>query len=234
LTARPLLVLLALASCSIDDRTLRVSGACVTPAGGGLVSDFSPARPGICPAGICAPDLVGRPTVSLGTAGITGLAFPYGSPGLDAIALTLAATPSEGDATPGQALRALLDSGSLRVDASIGHVGFALQFLACVDTSAFSAVSFTAGGTLGSCPLRFAAQFKPADAGTLGTPCPVDECFATSSVPVASGTTTLTFADAGRGTSNMLAGLQWEVTVPDDPPGGCRADFTIDDIRLVR
>ena len=38
--------------CSIDDRTLKVSGACVTPPAGGLISDFSAARPQPCPAGI--------------------------------------------------------------------------------------------------------------------------------------------------------------------------------------
>jgi hypothetical protein len=84
---------------------------------------------------------------------------------------------------------------------------------------------------IGSCGLRFAASFKPADAGTLGVPCPIDECHAAASVAVGPGTTTLTFA-GGVGAS-ALAGLQWEVTVPDDAPGGCTADFTIDDIPLV-
>jgi hypothetical protein len=231
LTTRASLVLLALASCSVDDRKLQVIGACVAPGTGGLVADFSDARPGTCIAGLCSPDLVGSPTVSLGTTRIEGLVVPYRSPGLQTIALTLAASQPEGDAAPGQALRAIVDSRSLPIDASIAHEGLALEFIACLDASAYSGVSFATAGDLGSCGLRFAAAFTSADAGTLGIPCPIDECHAASSVAVAPGTTTLTFAGGGNG--HVLAGLQWEFTVPDDPPGGCTADFTIDDIRLV-
>jgi hypothetical protein len=226
-----LLVLLALASCSVDDRKLQVTGACVAPGTEGLVADFSDARPGTCISGLCSPDLVGSPTVSLGTTRIEGVVVPYRSPGLQTIALTLAASQPEGDAAPGQALRAIADSGSLPINASIAYEGFALQFISCLDTSGYSGISFAIAGNLGSCGLRFAAAFKSADAGTLGVPCPIDECHAASSVPVVPGTTTLTFAG---GSLHALAGVQWEVTVPDDPPGGCIADFTIDDIRLVQ
>jgi hypothetical protein len=227
------LLVLAFASCAVDDRKLRVLGACVPPGTGGLVADFSFARAGTCVTGVCAPDLASSPTVWLGGRDINGLVFPYRFASLDVIALGLVATPPEGDAAVGQALRAFVQSGPLPVDVSIGHEGFALQLNACLDTSAYSGVSFTAGGDIGPCALRFAARFKEADAGAFVFPCPIDECFATSSVAVAPGTTTLTFADGGSGASRMLAGLQWEVTVPDDPPGGCRADFTIDDIQLL-
>ena len=230
------LVLLALASCAVDDRKLHVAGACVTPGTGGLVSDFAVAYSSTCPAGVCAPDLVGRPAVSLGGPDIQGLLFPYRSPGVDLIGLALASTPPDGDAAAEQALRAALRSGTPPADASIHYAGFESQFNACIDTSAYSGISFTTGGDLGNCGFRFAAVFRAADAGTFAAPCPIDECFAASNVAVASGgTTTLSFGDAaGRsGGQTVLTGLQWEVTVPDNPPGGCNADFTIDDIRLV-
>ena len=30
-----------------------------------------------------------------------------------------------------------------------------------------------------------------------------------------------------------LAGMQWELELPIDQPGGCTADFTLDDVNLV-
>jgi hypothetical protein len=232
------IVLLSLCSCAIDDRSLNVRGACVGSPEGGLISDFSAARPGYCPPGICSADLVGSVTLSLGVADVLGLVFPYRSGAPDAIVLTLASTTSTtstGDAAPGQALRAELVSGPPRSDASIALDGFALQFLECVDTSAYSGVRFTTEGNLGPCPLRFAVQFEEGDAGTFSTPCPIDQCFANESVLVTAGTTTLMFpADAGAGRDQRggaaLAGMQWELSVP---AGGCTADFTIDEIRLV-
>lgn len=233
------LMLLALCSCAIDDRRLKIVGACVTPPVGGLVSDFSAARQGRCSAQICPTD-VDSLTVSLGVGDLMGLVFPYRSAGLEVITLTPMSTTSIGDAAVGQALRAAMVSGSPPTTPAIAHDGFALQFLdnsrsstlgGCIDTSDYSAVSFTADGNLGNCPLRFAAQFN---AGTFSTPCPLDECVATSTLVVAGGTTTLSLPDSGGlGRQTTLAGMQWEFSVPTDRPGGCTADFTIDDIRLV-
>jgi len=226
MTRRSLLVLLAvlLGACAIDDRKVKVSGACVTPPAGGLISDFSAARRGICPAGICAADLVGKPTVSLGVADVMGLIFPYSSPGPDFVALDVVSTAPTGDAASGQALRAEVDSRPAQTDASIAHEGFALYLIDCVDASPYSGVSFTTAGDLGSCPLRFDVQFKEADGGTS----------VTSGVAVAAGTTVLGFSDGGSAIgATELAGMQWEVDVPNDRPGACTADFTLDDIELV-
>jgi hypothetical protein len=234
MTKVSLLVLLALSSCAIDDRKVKVSGACVTPPAGGLISDFSAARRGICPAGICSADLVGKPTVSLGVADVMGLIFPYSSPGPDFVALDVVSTMSSGDAASGQALRAEVNSRPAQTDASVAPEGFALYLIDCLDVSAYSGVSFTTGGNLGGCPLRFAVQLEGGDAGTFIAPCSIDECHAAGSVPVAAGTTTLTFPDSGNAVGpTELAGLQWEVSVPSDHPGGCTADFAVDDIRLV-
>ncbi len=217
--------------CSIDDRNLRVRGDCVTPPQSGLLSDFSAARPGPCPAGICPPDLVWMQTsiVTLGVPEMEGLIFPYRSAGLNAIALNLTSTVTT--TYSGQALRAKMASGSPPPDASIAYDGFALQFLECVDTSAYSAVSFRIAGSLGSCPLRFATQFKTADAGPSSGNCPIAECAGTDQTPVAPGATTLKLP-ASTGAA-ALRGMRWEFNVVGAPQGGCDGDFTIDDIRLV-
>jgi len=214
--------LLVLGACAIDNRKVKVSGACVTPPAGGLISDFSAARRGICPAGICSADLVGKPTVSLGVGDVMGLVYPYSSLGASFIALDVVSTTSPGDAASGQALRAEVDSRPSPTDASIAHEGFALYLIDCVDVSAYAGVSFTADGDLGSCPLHFAVQFKGVDGGTSVTP----------GVPVVAGTTTLGFADQRSGATE-LAGMQWELDLASDQPGGCVADFTVDDIKLV-
>jgi len=218
------LLVVLLGACAIDDRRVKVSGACVAPPAGGLISDFSAARRGLCPAGICSADLVGKPTVSLGVADVMGLIFPYSSPGPDFVALDVVSTTPTGATASDQALRVEVDSRPAQTDASIAHEGFALYLIDCVDASAYSGVSFTTAGDLGSCPLRFAVQFKGADGGTS----------VTSGVPVAVGTTVLGFSDGGGAVGvTELAGMQWDIDVPNDQPGACTADFTLDDIELV-
>jgi hypothetical protein len=224
MTRASVVALLALGACAIDDRKVKVSGACVTPPAGGLISDFSAARRGICPASICSADLVGKPTVSLGVADVMGLVYPSSSSGPDFIALDVAPTVSTGDAASGQALRAVVDSRPAPTDASIAHEGFDLYLIDCVDASAYAGVSFTTDGDLGSCPLRFAVQFKAVDGGTFVTP----------DIAVVAGATTLGFADErAAGGATELSGMQWELDLPTDQPGGCAADFTLDDIKLV-
>jgi hypothetical protein len=61
----------------------------------------------------------------------------------------------------------------------------------------------------------------------------LDECSATNIVLDTTGAATLPFP-GGRIVAPMnLVGLQWEFGIRSDHPGGCMADFTIDDIRLV-
>jgi len=224
MTRASVVALLVLGACAIDDRKVKVSGACVTPPAGGLISDFSAARRGICPAGICSADLVGKPTVSLGVADVMGLVYPYGSPGPGFVALDLVSTTPPDDAAAGQALRAAVDSRPPQTDASTAHEGFGLYLIDCLDVSAYAGLSFATDGDLGSCPLRFAVQFRGGDGGTS----------VTAGIPVAAGTTTLGFAgEWGAGGATELAGMQWELALSSDQPGGCVADFTLDDIKLV-
>ena len=59
----PVLVLLVvlLGACAIDARKVKVSGACVTPPAGGLISDFSAARRGIVRRGSAPPSWSASP-----------------------------------------------------------------------------------------------------------------------------------------------------------------------------
>ena len=50
---------------------------------------------------------------------------------------------------------------------------------------------------------------------------------------VATGITTVAFPGPPGARANTLAGVQWEFAPPGDGSSTCRADFTIDDIRLV-
>lgn len=232
-------LLLAIGSCAIDDRVVTVPGVCVTPGAGGLVSDFSAAVEGHCSPDIC-PNDEESPTVSLGVGNVMGLVFPYRSTGLNAVTLTPTSDMSAGDAGFGQALRAAMVSGLPPAAPLLAHDGFALQFLdranpstlgACVDISNFSAISFTTGGNLGNCTLRFSVQFN---AGAFRVPCAIDTCPAPNIVLDAAGTATLALpGNFGVGRPTALAGMQWEFRVPTDRAGGCTADFTIDDIRLI-
>jgi hypothetical protein len=226
-----LLLLLGFSSCAIDDRPLQVNGACTSASPGGLITDFSAARQGVCSAQNCPADLVESPTVSLGVADILGLVFPYRSPGLAAVLLTPGPTGGVDAAASEQALRVVMNSRAA-AGTSPGYDGFALQFLSCVDASNAVGVAFMVAGDLGICPLRAVAQLKEADAGTFQTPCPFDQCFASLAVPVALGATTVTIVKQ-RGGQTALAGVQWEFSVPTGQSGGCKADFTIDDVRLV-
>ena len=229
-----LLVLLA-GACTIDDRQVAFRTPCVTPPSDGLLSDFSAGRVRSCPTGYCATDLVGSPSVSLGEGTIYGLVFPYASPGAAPVALGLAVTGSAADAGTAQALR--VATPVYPANTAGTPDGIALRFGTCVDTVGYMGMSFTTGATaadVGTCPLRFAPQFLAADAGTAVVQ-PLDQSGAAPIVAVTEGTTTLVFEGAvgAGGQSTALAGMQWEFTLPGGTLG-CSADFTIDDIRLVR
>lgn len=229
-------LLLLLAVGCIDNRQVDFGSGCFVPQGG-LLSDFSEARVRSCPTGYCATELVGSDSVSLGegtdAVKTTGLVFPYASSGSFPVLLGLASTVSAADAGTGQALR--VATPAYPAGGASTPYGFALRFASCVETKGYKGVSFTAGPTaedIGTCPLRFAVEFLPADAGSVAVQ-PLDESAAASIVPVTAGATTLLFGEsAGVSQPSVLAGMQWEFTLPGGTMG-CNADFTIDDIRLI-
>jgi len=237
MTPRALLGLLCLGGCGLDARSVEVRGACFEPLPDGTIANFSDASARRCPAGYCAPELIGSPSVSLGETGLDGLVFPYASPYVLPVGLGVSDTPGAGDAPPGKQLWVTLDTVSSSPYALSAADGFALRFAECVDAAGYSKVSFTTtvidSGTL-PCPLRFGVQFMSLDEGAPDTVLRLDALEAPLA-PVLGGTTTLTFARNGdTERSTALAGMQWEFLVPGQYAVGCGVYLTIDDIRLSR
>jgi hypothetical protein len=225
------LVVLALCSCALDERHVEVDGPCTRPASDGLVVDFSEASQRSCPAGFCTHDLVGYDAVSLGEDAPAGLIFPYAPSDIDPVDLGTV------DSDAGRAVWAAVSTAPPAPDATPAPDGFALQFVRCVDTSGYSALSFsidTTGGDLGGCSLRSAAQLLESDGVGYGVPLPLDEYPGGSAAPVQAGINTLPLSPAGAASTHSLLGLQWEFTVETAHPAGCNAYFTLDDIRLVK
>lgn len=194
----------------------------------GLISDFSEARTRSCPAGFCRKELTDAPSVEL-AGGVGGLIFPYAAPGLVPVALGLDA-PDAGGSVSGQALWAGINSGPSPTSVADG---FALRFVDCINTSDYSALTFTVdatNGKLGSCPLRFAANLVEGNVGTFDAR-PIAESPDLAVVPIEAGSTTLDLRNSPSRTA--LTGMQWEFTVPGGDVG-CSAFFRIDDVRLVR
>jgi hypothetical protein len=224
------LSLAVLSGCAIDGRSVEV--ACEPPPDAGLISDFSTAKLGNCPAMTCPGPLEGSTTASLGVAGVQGLVFQYQRP--ESVVLALALTGDlESVSDDTSALRVVMSYDSLGRDTPKLVAGFAIELLECIDTSAYAALSFRVDGELGICPLRFALH--PGHAGDgMGMACPLTQCFAATTVTVMAGITTVPLPDpAGGEDAQALAGMQWELGLPSDGSKRCSADFTIDDIRLV-
>jgi hypothetical protein len=239
------LSLAALCSCGIDDRSVEVRPTCTSPPAGGLISDFSTAHLGTCPASTCPPRFAGSTTVSLGTDGVRGLVFPHDRP--DSVVLALGLTGDLGSVRDdASALRVVVSYDSLARPAPVSVVGgFAIAFLSCLDASGYAAVRFRTDGDLGTCPLRFAVQFGGAgqQPSTGAASCPLVECEAATSVAVTAGLTTAPLRSATNGPSaagadaaaggTVIEGLRWELGLPIDGSRRCSADFTIDDLELV-
>lgn len=219
-------------ACSVDDRTVTVNRACMSPPASGLLSDFSTASLGRCPAPTCPGALEYSQSVALGLTGVPGLVFPYAAPA--SVTLTLGLTgdlASVHDDASALEVAARYDSTGRAPPALVA--GFALRFVdaGCVDVSGYAGVSFRLAGDLGGLPLRVAAQLSGRDPPTADVPCPLDVCFATTCLTAAPGLTTVVWP-AGAG-SRALAGLQWELGLPADGSRATTADFTIDDLRLT-
>jgi hypothetical protein len=123
-----------------------------------------------------------------------------------------------------------------------------MSFDQCVNTSTYTGVQFTLGGTTGGCNLflqvQTLSQQVPANRGT----CTAASCYQFPKFQVQVGTAPVTvrWSDlAGSGlpaTADLIKaeviGLQWQFEIP---PGGadggvqapCAANLTIDDVQFV-
>ena len=227
--AGALAVAVALSACGLDDRTVAVSRRCETAPPDGLLTDFSTSRLGRCFPPLCEGALDSARTASLGTAGVTGLFFPYRAPRDGTLALGLTgdlASVSDDQS----ALSVVMDAGVVDAAALPPLGGFAVRFDECVTLADFSRVSFSVAGNLGACNLRVAPQLIALD-DDLPETCPLDACAGSPPVTVTAGVTTVALPAAGSG--RVLAGLQWELGLPAPPATTCTADFTLDDLRLA-
>jgi len=235
------LCLLVVCGCGVDDRNVELNGACIEPAPDGTIADFFEAYSRLCPAGFCSEELANAvEAVTLGEGRFAGLVFPYKSSGLEPVRVGVT-YPNTTDDPSENALWAVLASGPAPEGTTAPSVpdGFALELVYCVDAAPYTAVSFEVTAdddSIGTCPLKFAANFKEPGSAMLGEPQPLAGGVTDSEVVVvAPGTVTLPLGPSKQRTGHSaLGGLQWEFSVPGSDPAGCSAYLIIDDIRLVR
>lgn len=234
------LCLLAACGCAVDDRNVELNGACIEPAPDGTIMDFFEAYARACPAGFCSGELANAvEAVTLGEGKFAGLVFPYMASGLEPVHIGVT-YPNTTDDPAENALWAVLDSGAVPDGATVPSApdGFALEFVRCIDAAPYTAVSFDVtidDDSIGTCPLKFAANFKEPGSAMLGEAQPLTDVSDSELVVVAPGTVTLPLGPSKQRTGHSaLGGLQWEFSVPGSDPAGCSAFLTIDDIRLVR
>jgi hypothetical protein len=177
--------------------------------------------------------------------GITGtFGGPTGGP------FTFAATgliPPNVNAVPAsdgsiEALQVALSPGT-PTDPANNFLGEGLFFAApsCVDASAFTGVTFTISGDLGSCPLVLQLNTGEDEQVQFGGVCPNGAaCFGPMSGPLTAGTTTVHFADMAGGSPmaavdpTSIMGVQWLTLLSVDPSAPpCVANFTISDVAFV-
>jgi len=225
----------ALCSCAIDDRTVEVSPACVSPPADGRISDFPTARLGRCSEITCPGALAYSTTVSLGDGGVKGLAYSYEKP--DSVVLALGLTGDLGRVSDdASALRVVVSYDSLARAVPTVVGGFAVELIDCVTTAGYTGIGFRTDGELGGCPLRFAAHIIDSGrgSGTSSAPCPLDDCFADTATAVTAGLNEVSFpVPGGDQPTSALVGMQWELGLPADGARTCAADFTLDDLRLL-
>jgi len=214
-----------------------VNAACVDPPASGVIASFAEAGLRGCPAGFCAPDLVGTTAVSLGEGSLGGIVFSYRAS--DTMPVTLGVRGPSTDGSPGgNALGAAIGAGSVPVLISSAPLGFALRFVDCVDARGFGALTFTVSiidGDIDACPLRFGAQLMAPTPVTLGAAAPLGADGNAATTNVAEGTNTLVLDDSGESPGpTALFGMQWEFAAPGPDPLPCSAYLAIDDIRLAR
>ncbi len=130
------------------------------------------------------------------------------------------------------------------------YSGGGLAFEQCANTSAYTGVQFTLGGTTGGCDVVFQVQTfieKPKDASPAGGCTTGCYSFPQYKLPATTGVVTVKFADLTGGMpigaaeiAKQMVGLQWQFQSPAPPPGdagvqaGCTGiAMTITDVKFV-
>jgi hypothetical protein len=217
---------------SAGDSSAGVGGTCIegatNPPVSALISDFSDAVPDPLHPGEY---LFGGNDASRVQGGTIRFANPASTPGtlhVSGGALGFSATVSAPDP-----------------DAGPNHFpfnGFALYVAgpACVDASAYTGVSFSLAGDLGSCTLLLSFSYAE-DVAVTADPfrgsCTDSNCYP-SEYAIDISTTSVNFADAqsvpGMPVSpvdtQQLVGVQWELVPPGDT--SCSAAFTLSNVKF--
>jgi hypothetical protein len=129
------------------------------------------------------------------------------------------------------------------------YSGGGLSFDVCVNTSTYTGVQFTLGGTVAGCDLYFDVQTfdeKPAGTGQVGG-CTLSSCyvFPNTKLTSTSGVVSVPFANLSGGQlttepaiANEIVGLQWQLQSPapvgDGGQLGCTGiNLTITNVSFV-
>ncbi len=127
------------------------------------------------------------------------------------------------------------------------YAGGGMAFGTCVDSSTWTGIQFTLGGTANGCSITFQLQTESQEPTSAKGTCTASSCYSFPQVPVtipatAGTATVIKFADlAGTGMPSAPAdfekemfGLQWQFTSAAPPDGsvqvGCSPDMTITDV----
>ena len=166
---------------------------------------------------------------------LTGSIFSFHGPGVATLWNPTAVT------TEALVLSGNVDSGD--------YAGGGMSFDSCVNTTAYTGIQFTLGGTTAGCDLYFQVQTFSQQSTTNHGGCvtPPGPCYAFPKVKVTFGTTPITihFSDLLTGTgapatgvSKEMLGLQWQLQSPPPPDSGLQVScgnisLTIDDVKFV-
>jgi hypothetical protein len=130
------------------------------------------------------------------------------------------------------------------------YAGGGMAFGTCVDSTNWTGIQFTLGGTSNGCSITFQLQTESQEPTSAKGTCTASSCYNFPQVPITipatAGTPTIVkFSDlAGTGMPSAAAdfekemfGLQWQFTSAAPPDGGmqvgCSPDMTITDVMWV-
>ena len=206
-------------------------------AGGSGGGPFIGPDAGIPP--VCRGTPPSTPLITGSTSSPAGAVYIFAAPGL--APPTVIPLPTANGASQGW--QVLWTPGPV-VEPAPTWAGFGVGFghPSCVDASAFTGISFTVSGDLGTCTLQLSLLPSEDNAVTNG---PVGSCVAAMcvppfSAPVGVGTTVMPFSEVSGGSPmptvdvTALNGVQWLLNAPTaGDAASCSASFTVSDVAFV-